>query len=254
MYGPVLPVGDGSPDTVTLELGWRYSMRLPLSIAALALTGAAAMPALAQQDLDSVKADATHHKVAFENDQVRIVRYVIPVGEKTANHSHPSNVNIFLTEANVKITTPDGKSTEVHAKAGAAAWRGPTTHVAENIGDKPLEGILIEPKKPSSALPAGALDVIIADPKHDSLEFENEQLRLIRYHLNPGDKSSMHGHPDNVQVVLADYKANITTPDGKVAPTSAKAGEVHWRPSGQHAVEITSDKPVEGILVEMKGR
>jgi quercetin dioxygenase-like cupin family protein len=223
------------------------------TIFAFALVCPGAAPTVAQQDLDAVKADAAHHKVEFENSQVRVVRWVIPPGEKTANHGHPSNVNIFLTDANVKITTPDGKTTEVHGKAGAAAWRGPTTHVVENIGDKPVEGILVEPKKPASALPAGAQDVMVADPKHSKVEFENEQVRVIRYRYEPGEKSPMHGHPDNVQVILTDAKANVTTPDGKTTPLVGKAGEVRWRQAGQHVVENTGQKAFEGILVEMKG-
>jgi len=218
----------------------------------LALACAGTSPAVAQ-DLDSVTADAAHHKVEFENDQVRVVRYTIPPGGKTANHSHPNNVNILLTDLNAKFTTPDGKTTEVHGKAGSAAWRGATTHVVENTGDKPIAGILVEPKKPSSALPAGAQDVVAADPKHSKVEFENDQVRVIRYHFDPGDKSPMHGHPDNVQVLLTDSQANITTPDGKTAPISGKAGDARWRPAGQHSVENTGNKPFEGILVEMKG-
>jgi quercetin dioxygenase-like cupin family protein len=210
-------------------------------------------PPAAAQDLDAVKADAAHHKVEFENDQVRVVRYAIAPGDKTANHSHPNNVNIFLTDVNGKVTTPDGKTTEVHAKAGAVAWRTPTTHVVENAGDKPIEGVLIEPKKPSSALPAGAVDVAAADPKHTKVEFENDQVRVIRYHYDPGDKSPMHGHPDNMQVLLTDSQANVTTPDGKTAPISGKAGEARWRQARQHVVENTGDKAFEGILVEMKG-
>ncbi|MBZ5616033.1 MAG: hypothetical protein LAO23_18665 [Acidobacteriia bacterium] len=218
----------------------------------LALTCVGTSPAAAQ-DLDSVKADAAHHKVEFENDQVRVVRYVIVPGDKTANHSHPISVNILLADLNAKFITPDGKTTEVHGKAGAVGWRSPTTHVVENIGDKPIEGILVEPKKPSSALPAGAREVVAADPKHSKVEFENDQVRVIRYHYDAGEKSPMHGHPDNVQVLLTDSQANVTTPDGKTAPISGKAGEAHWRQAGQHWVENTGDKPFEGILVEMKG-
>jgi quercetin dioxygenase-like cupin family protein len=143
------------------------------------------------QDLDSVKADASHHKVEFENEQVRVVRYRIAPGDKTANHSHPNNVNISLTDVNAKFTTPDGKTTEVHGKAGAVAWRGATTHVVENTGDKPIEGILVEPKQPSSALPAGAADEATADPKHAKVEFENDQVRVVRYHYEPEEKSAM---------------------------------------------------------------
>jgi quercetin dioxygenase-like cupin family protein len=218
----------------------------------LAMVCLGASPAAAQ-DLDSVKADAAHHKVEFENEQVRVVRYRIAPADKTANHSHPNNVNILLTDLNAKFTTPDGKTAEVHGKAGAAAWRASTTHVVENTGDKPIEGFLVEPKKPSSALPAGALDVVAADQKHSKVEFENDQLRVIRYHYDPGDKSPMHGHPDNVQVMLTDAKANVTTPDGKTAPSGGKAGEARWRQAGQHWVQNTGDKAFEGILVEMKG-
>jgi hypothetical protein len=39
---------------------------------------------VAAQDLDSVKADAAHHKVEFENDQVRVVRYHYEPEEKSA--------------------------------------------------------------------------------------------------------------------------------------------------------------------------
>jgi hypothetical protein len=34
--------------------------------------------ALAQEDIDSTKVDSAHHQVVFENDQVRVVRWVIP--------------------------------------------------------------------------------------------------------------------------------------------------------------------------------
>ena len=228
-------------------LTWITALLFGLALVCLGTSPAAA------QDLDSVKADAAHHKLVFENDQVRVVRYVIAPGDKTANHSHPNNVNIYFTDVNGKVTTPDGKTTEVHAKAGTVAWRTPVTHVVENIGDKPIAGILIEPKKPSSALPAGALDVVTADPTHSKLEFENDQVRVIRYHYGPGEKSPMHRHPDNVQVLLTDAQANVTTNDGTTTPSNGKAGEARWRPGIQHLVQNTGDKAFEGILVEMNG-
>jgi quercetin dioxygenase-like cupin family protein len=211
------------------------------------------VPRAVAQDLDSVKADAGHHKVEFENEQVRVVRYTIAPGDKTANHSHPNNVNIPLTDVNAKFTTPDGKTTEVHGKAGAVAWRSATTHVVENTGDKPIVGLLVEPKKPSSALPPGAVDEATADPKHAKVEFENDQVRVVRYHYEAGEKSAMHGHRDNVQVFLTDSKANVTTADGKTASSSGKAGEMRWRQASEHSVQNTGDKAFEGILVEMKG-
>ena len=101
-------------------------------------------PALAQ-DIDAIEVDPAHHQVLFENEQVRVVHWIVPVGDKTLNHSHPDSVNINLTDYNGKVTTPDG-TFEVHAKAGTASWRPALIHVVENVGRQPMEGIIVEPK------------------------------------------------------------------------------------------------------------
>lgn len=207
--------------------------------------------ALAQDDLDSIKVDPSHHKVVYENDQVRVVSWSIPVGDKTLNHSHPNNLSIVLTAYNGKVTTADGKTNEVHLKAGSTTWREAGTHVVENIGKEPMVGIIIEPKKPASARPAGSADPVVVDPKHQKVEFENEQIRVIREHQSKA--FPMHGHPDNVQVLLTDLNAKLITADGKTQIVTGKAGEVRWRSATQHAGQILGDKPVEQIVVEMKG-
>jgi quercetin dioxygenase-like cupin family protein len=126
-------------------------MRLLTWLTVLLFALTLAIPALAQDNLDSVKVDPAHHKVVFENDQVRVVRWVIPVGDKTLNHSHPNNLNICLTDYNGRVTTPDGKTSEIHLKAGSVSWREAGVHVVENIGSQPMEGMIVEPKKPASA-------------------------------------------------------------------------------------------------------
>lgn len=208
-------------------------------------------PATAKENIDAVKVDTSHHEVIFENDQVRVVRWIVAVGDKTLNHSHPDNLNIALTEYNGKVTQSDGIS-EVHAEAGSVTWRQAGIHAVENMGNQPMEGIIVEPRQPSSRRPAGAPDPVSADPKHHKVEFENERIRVLREHREPG-KLYLHGHPDNVQVLLTDSNMILTTPDGKTESLIGKAGDVHWRPAAQHEGVVRSDKPVEQILVEMKG-
>ncbi len=230
-------------------------MRLMTSLVALLFAPAliCVAPAVSQQSIDSVKVDPAHHKVEFENAQVRVLRWIIPPGDKTLNHSHFNNVNICLSDYNGRVTTPDGKTRDVHDKAGSTTWREAGVHIVENIADQPMTGIIVEPKKPFSARPAGAQDVVVADPKHNQVVFENEQVRVIRDSWGPGEKSPMHGHPDSVQVLLTDLKMNMTTADGKTSLIEGKAGEVRWRPATQHAAENVSGKAFEQILIEMKG-
>lgn len=95
---------------------------------------------------DAVKVDPKHYKVEFENDQVRVLRIQYGPGEKSVMHGHPNTVQVFLTDCHVKFTFPDGKTEERDAKAGQAMWESSTKHLPENVGDKPLELILVEVK------------------------------------------------------------------------------------------------------------
>jgi hypothetical protein len=159
--------------------------------------------------------------------------------------SYPNNLSIVLTDYNGKVTTPDGKTNEVHFKAGSATWREAGTHVVENIGKEPMVGIIVEPKKPASARPAGSADPVVVDPKHQKVEFENEQIRVIRERQT--GSFPKHGHPDNVQVLLTDLNVSLTTADGKTQTVTGKAGEVRWRAATQHGGKILGDKPLEQI-------
>ncbi len=115
----------------------------------VAVFSVAAFTAKAQ---DPVKVDPKHNKVEFENAQVRVLRFTVGPHEKSPMHEHPANIVVFLTDAHVKFTYPDGKTEERHGKAGQVIWNAPVKHESENVGDKPLEGIQIELKaKPAAA-------------------------------------------------------------------------------------------------------
>lgn len=101
---------------------------------------------------DVVKVDPKHNKVEFENAQVRVLRLTYGPHEKSPMHEHPANIVVFLTDAHVKFTYPDGKTEERHGKIGQVIWNAPVKHESENVGDKLMEGIQIELKaKPAAA-------------------------------------------------------------------------------------------------------
>lgn len=102
--------------------------------------------AISAQAQDAVQADPKHYKVEFENEQVRVLRVTYAPGEKSVMHQHPANVAVFLTDGRGKFTGPDGKSEEVPFKAGGTIWDPSSTHLPENLGEKPFELILVELK------------------------------------------------------------------------------------------------------------
>ena len=95
---------------------------------------------------DPVKVDPTHYKVEFENAQVRVLRIHYGPHEKGVMHSHPASVSVFLTDLHGKFTYPNGKTEEVHAKAGEAGWGKAVKHLGENTSDNALELIAVELK------------------------------------------------------------------------------------------------------------
>jgi quercetin dioxygenase-like cupin family protein len=97
-----------------------------------------------------------------------------------------------------------------------------------------------------------AQDAVKVDPKHYKVEFENDQVRVLRITYGPGEKSVMHEHPDAVAVFLTDGQSKFTFPDGKTEKNSPKAGMTIWSPAGKHLPENLGEKPFELILVEMK--
>ncbi len=113
----------------------------------LPLPGAAATSVSATTDSqDAVIADPEHYAVEFENDRVRVIRVNYGPGEKSVMHTHGPNAAIYLTDITGRFTLPDGSSVDVTAEAGDTQWADGEEHLPENLGDEPLEVVLVELK------------------------------------------------------------------------------------------------------------
>lgn len=105
-----------------------------------------------------------------------------------------------------------------------------------------------------SASLASAQDPVKVDPRHYKVEFENNQVRVLRITYGPGEKSVMHEHPDGTAVFLTEHHVKFTYPDGKTEEANAKAGHTQWAKGGKHLPENVSAKPLELVLVELKAK
>ena len=99
---------------------------------------------------------------------------------------------------------------------------------------------------------AFAQDAAKVDSTHYKVEFENDQVRVLRISYGPGEKSVMHEHPEGVAVFLTDQHVKFTFPDGKTQEVTGKARQTIWLPAGKHLPENLTDKSFELIFVEMK--
>jgi quercetin dioxygenase-like cupin family protein len=101
---------------------------------------------------------------------------------------------------------------------------------------------------------AKAQDPVKVDPNNWKVEFENDQVRVLRVKIGPHGKLGMHEHPANVLITLTDGHVKDIFPDGKTAEREFKAGQATWRDAVKHANENLTDKPTESFLVEVKAK
>jgi len=97
-----------------------------------------------------------------------------------------------------------------------------------------------------------AQDAAKVDPKHYTLVSENDQVRILKVHYGPHEKSVMHSHPNSVAVFLTDSKVQITDAAGNKTDMAAKAGDAQASPGGTHLPENVTDAGMDLILVELK--
>ena len=105
---------------------------------------------------------------------------------------------------------------------------------------------------PWTMTPAWSQDAVTVDSKHYTVEFENDQVRVLRVIYGPHEKSVMHEHPASVGVYLTDGHIRITLPDGKTGEPHVKAGQAMWHPAGKHLIENLGSTPFELVLTELK--
>ncbi len=85
-------------------------------------------------------------KPEFENESVQVVRITIGPHEKLPMHDLTPRVVVLLTDQDLRVTLPNGETTEVHHKAGETMWLSGQKHAGENLSDKPIEFIAVIPK------------------------------------------------------------------------------------------------------------
>ena len=96
-------------------------------------------------------------------------------------------------------------------------------------------------------------DPVAVDSDHYSVEFENDQIRVLRITYGPHEKSVMHEHPASFSVILTqDQVWLMTNRDGETEEVETTLGETGWAEAEAHLPENPTDNRQEVILVELK--
>ena len=180
----------------------------------------------------------------LDTAQVRV--YVATLAPHTpipSRNGHATNrVLIYLDSGAMTRQDPDKSVQKIEFHRGDIRWRPASgAYVAENISDHPIRILEVDLKgPPAGPAPVSKLDPVTVDGKHYKVEFENEQVRVLRIHYEPREKGQTHEHILNRVVLYLNDQ------------TAAKADDVRMAGAAKHAEENASGQPADRIAVELK--
>jgi hypothetical protein len=179
----------------------------------------------------------------LDTPQARVyVATLLPHTPSRSPSGHATNrVLVYLDDG--VMTRQEGADTQtITFHRGDVRWRPASgAYVAENTSDHPIRILEIDLKGgPAGAAPVSKLDPTVVDTRHYKIDFENDQVRVLRVHYDARDMGAQHEHILNRVVVYLNDQPG------------AKADEVRMSGAATHTEQNASDQPADRIAIEIK--
>lgn len=98
---------------------------------------------------DAAKVMPRAYRVAFENDQIRVLDFTGRPGMGICGegmHSHPAHLTVVLSDWQGLASTPGGPTVKRERKFGDVFWSEAETHKVENTGKNVSRVLIVELK------------------------------------------------------------------------------------------------------------
>ena len=105
---------------------------------------------------------------------------------------------------------------------------------------------------PLTSMGSRIQDEVAVDPGIAKVEFENDQIRVLRVSYAAHQKSQMHQHPSRFNIPITSNDVRAFFPDGTSKATQRPAHEFFWSEPVTHQVENLSADPTQSIEIELK--
>ena len=179
----------------------------------------------------------------LDTPQTRVIVATLqPRTPSIAANGHATNRVLIYLDNGSMTRKEGGQTTTIDFRRGDVRWRpAGGAYTSENTSDHPIRILEVDLKgPPSGPAPTSALDPVVVDARHYKVEFENDQVRVLRVHYDAHDKGENHQHVLNRVVLYLNDQPG------------AKTDEVRASGPGTHVEENASDEPADRIAVELK--
>ena len=96
----------------------------------------------------------------------------------------------------------------------------------------------------------GPPDAVTADPKHYTVEFENDIVRVLRVRVGAGESAPAHRHDAYCAIEVSDSSLR----EGNGPVSNSKTGQVFCGDATSHGPTNVGKAVAESIVVEFKNR
>jgi beta-alanine degradation protein BauB len=94
-------------------------------------------------------------------------------------------------------------------------------------------------------------DAVQTNPDLYRIVFENDRVRVLEYHDQPGARTVPHRHPDSVMVTLSPFRRRLEGTNDTV-DVELPAGVTRWLDAQEHAGENIGETDTRVLLIELK--
>ena len=95
-------------------------------------------------------------------------------------------------------------------------------------------------------------DPVVVAPTNYTIAFENECVRILRFHARPRERWNLHAHPNSVVVSMTGYQVRNVLPHSEPIVRNAQAGDIAWISARSHTGENSGETDMDCILIELK--
>jgi len=204
-----------------------------------------------------VAASPEVYTVVAESEAARLLLATWAPGQGDAMHSHPEYVMYALTDMNWQGTQLDGS--EVGGTVGAGQVLTPSGtlagHSTRNAGESEAKMLILERKTGAvQSVPEGSAPASVeASPKQYQVLAETPWVRVVKASWGPGERDTMHSHPEVFVYAFADANWRVRTAAGEQTRLSMTAGQAqHQPPDAGHSIKNIGKQPASVLIFEMK--
>ena len=97
-----------------------------------------------------------------------------------------------------------------------------------------------------------AQDPAQVSPQIFKVILENDQVRVMEYRIKPGQRDTLHSHPQQVAYALTPAKIRVTSDDGSITEFDLKPGDAIWQEPATHYSENVGNSEAKILVVEIK--